>query len=245
MGYRIILRIECVLKDEYIDDFNLLRDYLYENDNEDNDEDNDEDIDEVIDEDIDKVIDENYDGDDDIDNQNIEVIYNNIPDNLKVYGDIWKSLKIGHYFHNCDLNDNILKIKLEKKPYRHDGRLEDDYITFINNIIVPISSLIINCEISHDDYDFKPTIFTDDELRKAKYINAYLIQPETLKIQYGKRLQTQPKKQKDIDVSYIKIYPDIYNSESETWPESLHNWWNKISYDSTSKDEIIKISNDI
>jgi hypothetical protein len=215
MGYHIILDIECIIKDEYIDNFNLLKKYFF-NLNEDNEEDED-----------------------------IIKKYNNIPENLQEYGDIWKSLKIWHHFNCCNLKENILKIRISKKPYRHEGSLENDYNTFIKDIIVPMSSLIINCKISHDDHDIQPTIFTDDELRNAKYINAYLIPSEKLQIQYGKRLQNQPKKQKDIDVSYIKIYPNIYESEPETWPKSLKNWWDNLSYFSPSKDDIVKISNDL
>lgn len=134
MGYHIILELECILKDEFIKNFHLLKDYFY-NLEEDKDE------------------------------NNIIEIYNNIPENLKIYADIWKSLNIFHRFYWCDLKKNILKIKISKKPYTHEGLLEEDYITFIKNIIVPISSLIINCEISHDDHDFKSTFLTDDELR--------------------------------------------------------------------------------
>jgi hypothetical protein len=214
MCYYIILEVECILKEEYIKYFNLLKQYFF-NLKENNEED-----------------------------EYIIKIYNNIPENLKVYCDIWKSLKIWHHFNCCNIKDNILKIKISKKESIQKN-IENDYNTFIKDIILPISTLIINCKISYVGVNIKSTIFTDEQLRKAKYIISYLISPEKLQIQYGKRLQNQPKKQKDIDVSYIKIYPNIYESEPETWPKSLENWWNKLSNSSQSNNEILEISNNL
>jgi len=147
MDYNIALEIECVLKNEYIDNFYLLKEYFF-NVNKYNEEDED-----------------------------IVKIYNNIPENLRQYADKWKSLKIWNHFNYCNLNESILKIRISKNALIHEGKsstkyigkLEDDYAAFTKYIISQMCHMITKYEVSHDDREiFYPTIFTDEEFTPLK-----------------------------------------------------------------------------
>jgi hypothetical protein len=78
---------------------------------------------------------------------------------------IWNSLEIGNYFYEYKLEDQRFSFRIEKKPHRHSGNLEDDYIKFMENIIVPISTIVRYCSIEHDDYDLRSTSYTDAKQR--------------------------------------------------------------------------------
>lgn len=108
--------------------------------------------------------------DDNINEDDINKFPDNIRNDIKKYNEIWTSLDIKSIYEFDLIEDNILRIRLEKKPYKHDGNLEYDYIYFVQNIIVPITTYIIECDIRHDDFDIKSTYYTDEELRNIKYI---------------------------------------------------------------------------
>jgi hypothetical protein len=59
-------------------------------------------------------------------------------------------------------------------------------------------------------------------LRDANYIIAFKQAPKP-EIQFEQRKPFI--KQKPQIIEYFKVYPDVYNSESETWPPSLCRWW--------------------
>jgi hypothetical protein len=86
---------------------------------------------------------------------------------------IWESLEIGNYFYEYKLEGQRFSFRIEKKPHRHSGNLEEDYIKFMENIIVPISFIVRHCSIEHDDYDLRSTSYTDSELRKTKKLIAF------------------------------------------------------------------------
>jgi len=80
--------------------------------------------------------------------------------------DIWDALGIGHSFYEFNVNENdILSIHIEKKPYHHEGSLTEDYLRFMRDIIVPITSEILKCTISHDDFNIPSEMYSDAELR--------------------------------------------------------------------------------
>jgi hypothetical protein len=151
------------------------------------------------------------------------------PDSLIApYVNIWKSLEIGHHFYEFKQEDNELELRIEKKPYHHSGHLSTDYIEFVEKILCPMTTRIHSCCVSHDDYDIPSTYYSDDELRNAHFIVAYV--PASLPaIQIGKRHPVEKPKNKFLSVQ--RLYPDIYNSDSNTWPECLRNWWHQVSSD--------------
>lgn len=123
------------------------------------------------------------------------------------------------FCYKCDIDsDNVLHLRMEKKPCYYHGDLEDDYRTFIKEILVPITTYFIECVISHDDLDFPSTYYSDQELRNIRYIYVEKI-PE---IQYCKRKKAKEKKE---IVDKIPITEDIHDSDSDTWPKDLRHWW--------------------
>jgi len=79
--------------------------------------------------------------------------------------EICSQLKIGNYFYTYSLTDDIFWFRIEKKPHRHSGYLQEDYMRLLHEIIVPITRNIIECVIEHDDYDLPSTYYKDQELR--------------------------------------------------------------------------------
>ena len=135
--------------------------------------------------------------------------------------DEWTKIGLGTHFNEYEIDsENNFKLKMTIKPYDHSGNLEEDYILFVKNVIVPISDVITHCETEHDDYGRGWTHYSDDELREIRYIKAIKL-PE---IQYTKRLPSE----KPEVIDKIAIYPSIYNSDENTWPSELRNWWYHI-----------------
>jgi hypothetical protein len=81
--------------------------------------------------------------------------------------DIWIKFDLGHNFYNYDFNEEtgIFKCKNSKKVTTHNGYLKDDYMTILQDIFVPITSEIICCRITSDDYGDERNIYTDSQLR--------------------------------------------------------------------------------
>ena len=85
--------------------------------------------------------------------------------------DIWLRLGFDKYtFDAFKVEGDIFSCRLEKKPHLHPRNLEQDYLIFVKEVIVPISSVITECKISHDDYDFLDVSYTDEELRSDLFV---------------------------------------------------------------------------
>ena len=83
----------------------------------------------------------------------------------KVLLDIWKSLKIGNYFTEYTLTDNIFRCRIEKGVIEHKDDLWETFKVFLKYIIVHISSEITSALISSNDYGNRQRYYTDMELR--------------------------------------------------------------------------------
>jgi hypothetical protein len=228
MGYHIILIVKCIIKDKYVncidflnpdDDYDPADHYEYEYNRK-------------------KpryrvISDEEYDL--------LTKDEKCIPKSIEHLQDLYRDLDIGHSFYEYgfvkdkrnsnykfnkkikDTNDtNEFDIKIEIKPYNHEGNLSYDYERFVREILVPLTTKIIYCEIEHDDYNIDSTYYIDDELRDVKYISAVIL-PDKPEVQIGKRRPIKEKKPEVIDK--LKVYPDIYDSPDETWPDELQFWW--------------------
>lgn len=136
---------------------------------------------------------------------------------LQSLKDKFISLDIAH-FYKFDEEDGKFYIRIEKKPYQHKSRLEDDYMIFVKDILLPITSEI-SCTIEHDDLGFPSTSYSNEELREYHYI--YVI--EKSKLQLGKRLPLSFVNNTILDK--IPISKDIYDSDPDTWSSDLRRWW--------------------
>jgi hypothetical protein len=81
--------------------------------------------------------------------------------------DIWHALKLSNCFHeyNFDASTNVFMCEISKRVTSYEGRLDSAYETFLADIIVPITSEIIECYIESDDYSCWKNNYTDMQLR--------------------------------------------------------------------------------
>ncbi len=146
---------------------------------------------------------------------------------LDRYRDLWKHLDIDDvYKFELDESTRRFALRIEKKPHQHDRCLIGDYMRLVKEVIVPLTEEVTTCTVSHDDYDIPPTVYTDDQLRGASYLAAF--EPKRAEVQYGQRRAANQEPSKL--VSFVKLYPDITDSDPDTWPQSLRCWWRTLNY---------------
>lgn len=143
---------------------------------------------------------------------------------------VFKKIESGEIVSYIDLPSYIDRhenncFRLYKKQ-RYDTDLEETYEKFIKDFLVPMTTELTHCCISHDFLGDHYHTYTDDELREAHFIVAYT-KPPSPKVQYGKRVVTPKSKPKLL--SYIKLYPIVYDSDVDTWPRDLRRWWSSIN----------------
>ncbi len=98
-----------------------------------------------------------------------EKTYEQLPKNFRDLIDIWTHLDIGLHFYEYDIKGDEFTCKISKKVAWHKGDLKDDYLGFMKDIIVPISSEISFCEIESDDYGDMKWYYTDSQLRNVRF----------------------------------------------------------------------------
>ena len=82
----------------------------------------------------------------------------------------WFNLGIEDHFYKYKLVGDIFSFHIEKKPHRHSrDSLEDDYMGLMMNVIVPISEEVTKCEVSHDDWGFAESHYSNAYLQR-KYV---------------------------------------------------------------------------
>ena len=140
MGYHIILHCTAIIKPEYIDCIKM--EYFYDSTYRDS----------WYDDDYDK----------------------NIPEKFKEFYQIWRDLSIysdgSSGFYQFKLEGDRFTFELCKRPYFYQCgnnwiTLERDYKRLMRDIIAPISSEILRCEIEHDDFGLGSRTYTDTEVR--------------------------------------------------------------------------------
>ncbi len=153
MGWHYTLELECIILPEYADFFKL--EYLC---------------------DTDEIHTYNY-CEDCLKNDkedcscDINDKYKNLSKSYLDLLDIWNKLKIGNYFYKYDFNQEtrLFNCKISKKVTTHTGDLRNDYRMTLYDIIVPVTSEIISCCISSDDYGDERRYYTDNELRRIPF----------------------------------------------------------------------------
>jgi hypothetical protein len=83
---------------------------------------------------------------------------------------IWQELCIYHSFYQFKLEGDQFTFEISIKPHRYVCRSTDDDLTsayriMMRDIIAPMSSVILRCEIEHDDYGIGSYYYTDEEVR--------------------------------------------------------------------------------
>jgi hypothetical protein len=101
--------------------------------------------------------------------ENREKEYNLLSKPYKDLIDIWTNLDIGLHFYKYELKGSDFFCQISKKVNWHSGDLQDDYLTFLKDIIVPISTEITDCNIESDDYGDMKWDYTDSQLRNIRF----------------------------------------------------------------------------
>lgn len=82
--------------------------------------------------------------------------------------DLWRPLDL-NYFQQYELqSDNTFSCQISKKVINHRGDLWEDLLTFVKEILVPLSSEITYCRIMSDDFGDAKRFYTDLELRDGR-----------------------------------------------------------------------------
>jgi hypothetical protein len=95
-----------------------------------------------------------------------------LPKHIRDIITIWKKLQIGSSHIYARINDdNVCEISIKKEVREHyrGMKLEDDYMVFLYDIIVPITTEIWDCDFTDDMISDKPIIYTDTELRGRQF----------------------------------------------------------------------------
>lgn len=139
----------------------------------------------------------------------------------------WWALGIGPCLYKCELSDDadpgggsVLHVQMQKKPYDHANYLDADYITFVEKILVPLTTEFTHCRIEHTDHGIPTTEYADDAMRRTRYLRA--VAPPM--VQVGRRQSRCPR----VVLGTCKLMPEIYDSDPETWPDALRLWWHGV-----------------
>jgi hypothetical protein len=83
----------------------------------------------------------------------------------------WNCLNIGRRFYEYEFVDNVFSAQISKRVRDHSSSsaLQEDYLTFMKDVIVPISSEITWCTIESDDVWLFTQHYTDSELRNIGF----------------------------------------------------------------------------
>lgn len=91
--------------------------------------------------------------------------YESLPKSYRDIIDIWKELSLWCSIMTYVIKDELIcEFNMEKKVTTYIGNLEEAYFTFLEDIIVPISSEIHKCSIYDDSSDIT-RVYTDSRLR--------------------------------------------------------------------------------
>lgn len=150
MGWHYILRVKCKILPDYIQfiEKEYLRNFI------EYDDDYNSEFERAS---IEKKLEQNM------------IVYETIPKSYKDLLDIWNKLHLSDRFYEYELTGDIFFCHLSKKVTWHQGDLYKDYKTFLEDIIVHISSEIIECEIESDDMGDVITKYSDAELRNIHF----------------------------------------------------------------------------
>lgn len=121
--------------------------------------------------------------------------------------DIWSTLDINRFYHYELKENGQFVCHIQKKVNTHHGDLWQDYLTFVKDIIVPLTSEITHCEISSDDFGDRTDYYTDLQLRGGSLELKRLIKSIEHKWEDGEIVETRVvykrsiKKSQEIDLN--------------------------------------------
>lgn len=96
--------------------------------------------------------------------------YRSLPKRYRNLIKLWDSIGIDSYCGGYTLEEDQLTFQMSKKVSAHHGDLQADYVQFMKDIIVPISSEITECSVESDDYGCHTWYYTDSQLRDINFV---------------------------------------------------------------------------
>jgi hypothetical protein len=95
--------------------------------------------------------------------------YDTLSKSYRDFIEIWTKLAIENGFTEYTLTGNLFEFELSKKVTSHSGDLWSDYVKFLKDILVPMSSVITECQIESDDNGDRVQYYSDNELRNIPF----------------------------------------------------------------------------
>ena len=95
--------------------------------------------------------------------------YRSLPKPYRNLINLWELIGIHSYCGSHTLEGDELTYEISKKVSTHNGDLHADFIKFMKDILVPITSEISQCSIESDDYDYRTWYYTDSQLRNIHF----------------------------------------------------------------------------
>ena len=94
--------------------------------------------------------------------------YGALPKQFQDIVDIWRTLDIDS-FYEYSVTDNVFSCGISIKVNRYSGYLQKAYETFLKDVIVPMTSEILECEIESDEYGDARYVYSDAQLRNVMF----------------------------------------------------------------------------
>jgi hypothetical protein len=95
--------------------------------------------------------------------------YNLLPSSYKYMIDIWSNLKLIRNIQEYELVGSEFTMHISKKDRVECFNIEGDYLTFLKDIIVNITSEITECSLSNDYFPIERH-YSDSQLRDISFI---------------------------------------------------------------------------
>ncbi len=118
-----------------------------------------------------KVIIDEWDRRTDSEAEELEREFEALPKSIQDILDAWNRLDIGRRFYEYEFDGEVFSAQISKRVRDHSGSsdLQEDYLTFMKEVIVPISSEITECSIESDDVWLFTQHYTESELRNVPF----------------------------------------------------------------------------
>lgn len=97
-----------------------------------------------------------------------DAAYKALSKTFRDFVDIWRSLDIDH-FYEYSVEGAVFSCEISIKVPSYSGDLREAYETFLKEIVAPMTSEILECEIESDDFGDARYVYSDAELRNIVF----------------------------------------------------------------------------
>ena len=97
-----------------------------------------------------------------------DTAYKALSKTFRDFVDIWRLLDIDH-FYQYSVEGAVFSCEISIKVPSYSGDLREAYETFLKEIVAPMTSEILECEIESDDFGDARYVYSDAELRNVVF----------------------------------------------------------------------------